>query len=52
MSELFTGLVQQLIGSPPVGFEYLEYLFSGAIMIMLLKAFLMLFQYAFKIYTK
>ena len=45
-------MIVYLLGSPPVGYEWLQYLFAGSVSIMLLKAFIMLFQYAFKLIDK
>lgn len=39
--------IQLLIGQPPVGYEILEYVLAGVIMIMFLKVFIMFFSMAF-----
>lgn len=42
-------LVNNLIGLPPAGFEYMQYLFAGVIMVMIIKSVFMLFQYVAKL---
>lgn len=42
-------VMNEIVGVPPLGFEWMQYLFLGVIFIMFLKAILMFFSIPFKL---